>query len=160
MGMAPFPMQALTDSPMQVDHWSSGDLNEDGHLDLLTGPGWFPPYVLFGRGDGTFTVGPTVDVAYQNTFPAWPHALYDLNGDGHLDFIEDDSSGEIHVALGNGDGTFAPETIIPVAPLLDDGGRSFVDVVVGDVNNDGRLDLVAISYLDGTLSIFLNQCRE
>ena len=150
---------STTFPPMQIGHWSSGDLNEDGHLDLLVGPGWFPPYVLFGRGDGTFMIGPSVDIAWLNTFAAWPHALYDLNGDGHLDYLGTGIGGTIHVALGKGDGTFAPEMVIQVS-APEDGGGPFIGVVVGDVNNDGRPDLIANNYSDGNVAIFLNQCGE
>jgi hypothetical protein len=145
---------------MQIIHWSAGDLNEDGHLDLLTGPGWFQPYVLFGKGDGTFTAGPVLNVGWQSTSAAWPHALYDLNGDGHLDFIGVDSSlGAVRVALGNGDGTFAPDRVFQVSPP-EDGGESDLNVVVGDVNNDGRPDLIVNnSFTDGTVTIFLNECH-
>ncbi len=153
-----------TPSPMRLINWSSGDLNEDGHLDLLVraDPDWpTPPYVLFGRGDGTFSMGPVLALANQDkaTSPGWPHGLYDMNGDGHLDYIrmDEEPGGYVYVALGNGDGTFQPDIFLSAAGPED--GGVYLNVVVGDVNNDGRPDLIANNYFDGDVTIFLNQCR-
>jgi hypothetical protein len=87
------------------DVWVIGDLNEDGHLDLLvfSGEGWGSNTILLGRGDGTFTFGPQPSLTTYET-----QVLHDLNGDGHLDYVGDTRSG-FAVALGNGDGTFQPQ---------------------------------------------------
>ncbi len=132
-----------------------GDINEDGHLDILVDYGWFGGMdswvVLLGRGDGTFVDGPTVTLGIGT-----PIALYDLNGDGHLDFIGVGQLpyryGTIRVALGNGDGTFQPWLDFPA-----DGGVR--DIAIGDVNNDGRPDLVGSDSLSQSVSVFLNSCR-
>jgi hypothetical protein len=126
--------------------WVVGDVNEDGHLDLLV-------YnlvrgtsaVLFGRGGGTFTFGPQLSLTTYRT-----RLLYDLNGDGHLDYVGDTSSG-FAVALGNGDGTFQPQV-----EYLN--GFS-LQVVAGDLNNDGRPDLIATHSYDANVQIYLNNCR-
>jgi hypothetical protein len=68
------------------------------------------------------------------------HDVADLNGDGTLDFVADDTdvSGGLDTAvdvfLGNGDGTFQPRRSFAV-----DGAFT---VAVADFNRDGRLDLV------------------
>jgi hypothetical protein len=94
-----------------------GDLNEDGHLDVLlyssSGDGSFA--LLLGRGDGTFAPGPTPSLQ-----PASIAALVDLNHDGHLDFVGGGGyDGNIDVALGNGDGTFQQELFVPAASVQD-----------------------------------------
>ena len=61
----------------------------------------------------------------------------DFNGDGKPDVIEESSGAPIEIILlaGNGDGTFqAPKTVATIT------GYGF-DLAVGDMNNDGKLDL-------------------
>jgi len=137
------------------DSWILGDLNEDGHLDAVVfsstgirlgglGPSGKTIYVfvLLGHGDGTFSQ--VLDGGLPDAFPA---ALADLDGDGHLDYVGSDGMG----ALGKGDGSFRP--LILVQP------GDWSDLRVGDVNNDGRPDLIVSHSLDGNIDVFLNNCR-
>jgi hypothetical protein len=134
-----------------------GDLNGDGHLDLLieairpaSGIGTGAWAVALGRGDGSFLTGSSVDLGQSQ-----PYALHDLDGDGHLDYVgtvvDADSGAAVRFAMGNGDGTFQAWTDLPM-----DAGVS--EVVVGDVNNDGRPDLIASDRLSQSVGVFLN-CR-
>ncbi len=75
-------------------------------------------------------------------------AVGDVNGDGKPDLVVVDSdqncsgawsTGEVEVRLGNGDGTFQA----PVSYAS--GGFQALGVAVGDVNDDGKLDLVVVS---------------
>jgi hypothetical protein len=136
--------------------WLLGDLNEDGHLDALvygdteTIPSSYT--LLLGRGDGTFSVGPTVSLQSVNS-PS-PLVLYDLDGDGHLDYVWTDGTAYVHIAFGNGDGTFRSPVLLPVAGA--DSGAEAYGAWVGDVNNDGRPDLLVNDTWDGDVSVFLN----
>src|SRR5262249_56203475 len=65
----------------------------------------------------------------------------DMNGDGIIDLVAgtawgppDQSPGHMFVFLGNGDGTFTQ------SENIDAGGYSW-KLVLGDVNNDGKLDV-------------------
>jgi hypothetical protein len=62
----------------------------------------------------------------------------DFNGDGRLDFAVDSGySGTVSVLLGNGDGTFQPQSQYQTEGM----GNGYF--VVADLNNDGNLDLTA-----------------
>lgn len=76
-------------------------------------------------------------------------ALGDLNDDGKLDMvITDETTNQISVLLGNGDGTFqAPaQFAVPNGPY---------GLVVADFNRDGMLDVAVTNYTSNTISILL-----
>lgn len=67
-------------------------------------------------------------------------AMGDFNGDGKLDLVvcnsnDGSSSSNINVLLGNGNGTFAPPVKTQVNGFLS-------SIVSGDLNHDGKLDVV------------------
>ncbi len=133
-----------------VGEWRIGDLNEDGHLDVLVVPAFNEgDSVFFGVGDGTFVMGPDVGVSsyyYPNT-PAYPVAFYDLNGDGHLDYVGSMSTEARFVSHSAEGSTFGDEVVMPIADVPDAGIPLYMNVVVGDVN-DGRPDRSPTLQLD------------
>ena len=115
-----------------------GDLNGDGIPDLVVVGSSLG--VLLGNGDGTFRGV----VTYGSV--GFSVAIGDVNGDGYKDVVTADGVvfcgyeycqvGQVSVLAGNGDGTLqAPVTYYSK-------GWNAVSVVMGDINGDGRLDLL------------------
>jgi Bacterial Ig-like domain (group 3)/FG-GAP-like repeat len=104
--------------------------------------------VMLGNGDGTFK--PATGYGSGGNIEIWGGLIYlsmavgDLNHDGKPDIVVANqcfsstncANGSVGVLLGNGDGTFQPlETYSSGAFLAG-------DVVIADLNNDGRPDLI------------------
>jgi len=111
------------------------DFDGDGNLDLFsTDPGG-ANHVLFGRGDGTFTVGPVL-------FGIWASAVGDFNNDGIQDLLTINGP-DFSIYLGNGDGTFVFSNRTSFRNL-----NNFGRAYVGDLNHDGNLDFVVTTDRD------------
>lgn len=118
------------------------DMNNDGILDLITtgdGGGRNLGYVRvsLGTGSGTFTAG----VSYSTTSNAnYAVSTGDLNGDGILDIViagnNGVGAGTSSVLLGAGGGTYG--TAVTYATETSTSN----DVMLGDLNGDGVLDLI------------------
>src|SRR5262245_34159431 len=121
-----------------------GDLNGDGHLDLAVvnsaashgpTPTLETVSVLLGTGTGTFGAGVPYSVGVD-TYPS-SVALGDFDEDGRLDLAVTFYPNKAAVLLGTGDGSFGAATTYDFA------GSGVGSVVVGDVNADSHLDLIA-----------------
>jgi hypothetical protein len=127
------------------------DVNTDGKPDLLvvtnSGGGAGSVGVLLGNGDGSFQ--PVINYG-SGGYGTSSVAAADVNGDGKLDLLVTSEcadvncggfqgdSGTVGVLLGNGDGTFQPAVTYAA-------GSFASQVVIADLNGDGKLDLIVAS---------------
>lgn len=114
-----------------------GDVNADGAIDLVVG-GYGSVSTLLGNGDGTFAT-----TTSPNDISILAGAMGDFNGDGALDLgvADEGDRGEspsVKILPGNGDGTFAEEE-----ESVTSGDAA---LAAGDLNIDGKLDLVSLGY--------------
>lgn len=135
-GDGTFQTQVAYEAPGGPNAVGVGDLNGDGHPDLVTSDGGGAFTVLLNSGTGTF---PT-HVSYPSChFPAYVVGLADLKNNGNLDaIIPNFGCTEVTAAFGNGDGTFVKiPSFFPVDTNPDALG-------VADLNGDGLLDIVVL----------------
>jgi hypothetical protein len=129
-----------------------GDLNADGRPDIVT------------ANDNSGTVGVLLGLAGGGFAPVFPYnvglntapdyvALADLNGDGRLDVVTSNSnSASVGVLLGQAGGTLGAVTNYSV-------GAAAIPqaVALGDVNADGRPDVVVATRDANTVAVLLAQ---
>jgi hypothetical protein len=115
-----------------------GDFNGDGTLDVLDTDGIYTNTVSLGRGDGTFQ---TAQSYASSSLAANNIATADFNGDGFPDIaqaIVGDSS-KIGINLGSSHGALGKTTLITPGTCANNYAEW---VAAGDVNGDGKADLV------------------
>jgi hypothetical protein len=141
-----YPQTTVVSNPSVA----AADFNNDNKVDLAVAFDGSVA-VLIGNGDGTFAS----PVSYYDAGSS-PLLVADFNGDGKLDIAAggtDQSTNTLETGIlyGNGDGTFQA-AVFPVSLT------GFDAQFTGDVNNDGKPDLVsadqvALNNGDGTFTL-------
>jgi Periplasmic protein involved in polysaccharide export len=118
----------------------SGDVNNDGWLDIIsTSMGDTNGVQAWINENGRF--GDPQSISEKDLFDGLK--LADIDNDGNLDVIAANKTsvvkGGINVWMGTGKGTFIQES----GPTR---RNMYSDVAVGDLNNDGKIDIVGASW--------------
>jgi hypothetical protein len=162
-GSGQFPQRASYAVGATPTGIAVGDVNHDGHPDLVVANQHDNTVsVLLGNGSGGFAAAQTFGVGVG--YKPYGVAIADLNGDGNPDVAVANSGGKadtdtckirtgpaggVSVLLGDGSGSFTPAA--SYASLNDACG-----VVPGDVNGDGKLDLVVPGGRTAIVETYLN----
>ncbi len=126
-----------------------GDFNGDGNPDLVvTNAKDDSVGILLGNGNGTFKA----PASYSTGFNPCSVVVGDFNGDGKLDIATANNNGNaknmVSVFVGKGDGTFSNQ-------LQYGTGNHPISIATGDVNGDGKLDLVVANQVSNSVSVLL-----
>jgi hypothetical protein len=117
------------------------DFNGDGTLDVLDTDGIDTNTVSLGRGDGSFQTNQIN--AYNTSLVANNIATADFNGDGFPDIAQSlggGANGKIGINLGSSHGVLGTTALVTVSTCAN---NSVEWVAAGDVNGDGKADIVA-----------------
>ncbi|HYH84972.1 MAG TPA: VCBS repeat-containing protein [Pyrinomonadaceae bacterium] len=144
-------------SPMRVAsrpfYAAVGDFNADGNPDIATSHDDITLLtILLGDGRGGFSPAPGSPLDLGQS--AYRIAAADMDGDKNADLVVSGaaSGGGVSVLLGDGRGSFRHAAGSPFAT-----GRGAYSIAVGDLNRDGKTDIVTANSESGNLSVLLHQ---
>jgi hypothetical protein len=127
------------------------DTNNDGMLDIVVVDDNIPANVwtMLGNGDGTFQAPTSLALSAEAGNDV---IITDLNGDGFLDIADlDYSTGELTVYMGTSTPGYQAAAPYPTSDGIFDG----CSLNVGDLNNDGKSELVSANCWDDNITVYV-----
>jgi hypothetical protein len=130
----------------------------DGYPDVVVGnccDGTIGITVFLSQPDGTLSPG----VNYGSGGSLTSVAIADFNGDGIPDIAALDLTGNsVQIFTGNGDGTFTEGASYLTGGNNANGSKNggFNQIVTGDFNKDGHIDIAVANYSSNNVGVLLN----
>ena len=159
-GDGSFTSKGITNIPASEIVWATvRDVNGDGKLDVVVADAANPGHIwtLLGNGDGTLQAPTSVvfpgQLALGSSVRFNPIAFGDFDGDGSLDFAGPDATtNQIMVYFGHAGSPYNAGVPLDTP----DGVYDSCFVTSGDLNGDGKDDIVSANCTDDSITIFLN----
>jgi hypothetical protein len=135
----------INSSPRSI---TIGDLNKDNRLDIVVANSDSGNIGIFlGLGFGDFGVQTTLSTG--NGSMPYSVGLGNFDDDNQLDIaVANFGNGNVGIFLGDGNGNFTRQSTYSVGLVYDP-----YSLVVGDVNNDTKLDIVVANFKSSNLAI-------
>ena len=123
------------------------DLDGDGQLDLVFVASGSVAWMK-GVGNGQFLPGAPLLTVNIGVGSVEKIEIIDVDGEGKVDVLMSNASGNgVWMAKGIGNGSFLPPTHLYDTGIYVSAGRDVGQIIVADVNGDGRLDIVADGFV-------------
>ena len=129
---------------------ASGDIDGDGKADLAISAGNGTTYILLNTSNGSISFAAPFTITTSSSLGGIE--LVDMNNDGKLDIVENYNGQAEFIKNTSGVGTLSFDS--PV--LLNIAASRSTFIAAGDINGDGKVDLVYPNYFSNLIDVVSN----